>query len=197
MFPRASQVQASSISRTIPICTAVARTEARGYCDLLPSSITRRLPNSGTMTAPLTARRSVLRAPPPLLTAVLLSDAGFYSMVLSWSGPPERRITVRLQAPAANLREAQAEAADQLLSFADSTLAWLHENAQPIATHMPEPATVAKRPIERESPPPSSNPERAADSPQSRRPAARAVASPRASDRRQTHRLENGEARNT
>ena len=147
------------------------------------------------MTAPLTTRRSVLRAPPPLLTAVRLSDAGFYSMVLSWSGPPERSITVRLPIPVANLREAQAEAADQLLSFDDTTLAWLHEHAQPIALRVPEPATAAKRPVERESSPSPANSERAADTLQSRRPAARAASSPRASDRRPTHRVESGEAR--
>ena len=147
------------------------------------------------MTAPPTAGRKVLCAPAPLLTAVRLSDAGFYSMELSWVGPPERRITVRLRAPAVTLREAQAEAADQLLSFDPMTLAWLHEHAQPATSNVSDQAATAKRPVERESPSAASNAHRESDVAQSRRPAARAISSARASDRRSTHRLDTGEGR--
>ncbi|MGI9077390.1 MAG: hypothetical protein ACR2G6_08680, partial [Gemmatimonadaceae bacterium] len=153
------------------------------------------LSDSDTMTAPLTTGRKVQRAPPPLLNAVGLSSAGFYSMLLYWGGPPARSITVRLRAPAANLRDAQAEAADQLLSFDATTLAWLHEHAQPTTSDVPEHAAAAKRPVERESPSPSSNPQREADGPQPRRPAARATSFARTTDRRPVHRAENGEAR--
>ncbi len=159
---------------------------------LLPTR--RRLFDSGTMMAPLPAGRKVLRAPPPLLTAVRFSDSGFYSMVLCWAGPPERSIAVRLPASAANLREAQAEAADQLLSFDSTTLAWLYEHAQPTA-RVPDRASAAERPVERESSPPSSKPGRLADSPQSRRSPAQAISSARPIDRRPTHRIESGEAR--
>lgn len=147
------------------------------------------------MTALLSTKRSMLHAPPPLLTAVRLSDAGFYSMMLTWAGPPERSITVRLRAPATNLREAQAEAADQLLGFEAATLAWLHEHAQPTIARLPDQTAPSKRPVERESPPPASNPERAADSAQSRRPTTRVISGARASDRRQPHRAEGGETR--
>lgn len=140
--------------------------------------------------APLALGRKVLCAPPPLLTAVRLSEAGYYSMVLSWAGPPERSITVRLRAAAANLRDAQAEAADQLLSFDATTLAWLNEHAQPTAAGVPELTASARRPVEREAPHPASNPERAADIPQPRRATRGGVASARPSDRRQSHRTE-------
>lgn len=138
-----------------------------------------------------------MRTPPPVLTAVQLANAGFYSMVLSWIGPPERRITVRLRAPATNLREAQAEAADQLLSFEPATLAWLYEHAQPTVAHMPDQPVAANQPVEREEPIPSPRLPLEADLTPARRPAARSFSSTRAAERRTPRRAEGGEARST